>query len=300
MPLFGYRKESETTTTTMMSFCLFWAATVAAIATSTLDVAALVPPTASRCLFSTTSRTTSATVCPRLYSSSLFLRLRRHRPNGESPSSSLPNSLPYGMGTNQQQQQGPYVPDGLTLAQYNEIKRREAEEAAKLDYGAFGPRFKRGQRPDGDWLLQPQLWTAGFRSNTRGDSTTSTGTSSSIWSRIGNGMQHNLAPALLAWIAINVTWSIVTSSVAVTSKTQQAQVVLSIRTVAQLFFRTVLAPQVMLVPRLMATFVLTVPAAKCLEWTSRRRMWTQRRTCTITAAAGLAVWFVAAIMLQRV
>jgi hypothetical protein len=56
-----------------------------------------------------------------------------------------------------------YVPDGLTPEEYAQIKKREQQELASKDFGAFGPRFKKSSRPQGDWFLAPTLWTSGFQ-----------------------------------------------------------------------------------------------------------------------------------------
>lgn len=55
-----------------------------------------------------------------------------------------------------------YVPDGLTSEQYIRIKQEEIARKASMDYGAWGPRFKRTNTPGGDWMIMPQLWTHGF------------------------------------------------------------------------------------------------------------------------------------------
>ena len=60
---------------------------------------------------------------------------------------------------------GKYVPDGLTPEEYSQIKKREQEKMAKMDFGAFGPRFRKSAPPEGDWLLMRSLWTNGFASN---------------------------------------------------------------------------------------------------------------------------------------
>ena len=58
-----------------------------------------------------------------------------------------------------------YVPSGLTEEEYEKIKQKEAEELSKKNFGAFGPRFLQTERPDGDWMIIPSLWTQGFRSS---------------------------------------------------------------------------------------------------------------------------------------
>ena len=59
----------------------------------------------------------------------------------------------------------PYVPDGLTPDEYLQIKRREQEKQSKMDFASFGPRFRKDERPKGDWFLMRSLWTTGFEPN---------------------------------------------------------------------------------------------------------------------------------------
>jgi hypothetical protein len=54
-----------------------------------------------------------------------------------------------------------YVPDGLTAQEYTAIKQKEAESIASKNFGAWGPRFQRTDRPDGDWMVLPELWISG-------------------------------------------------------------------------------------------------------------------------------------------
>ena len=61
-----------------------------------------------------------------------------------------------------------YVPSGLTREEYAALRERERREASKMDYGGWGPRFLKGDRPDGDWMVVPSLWTGGFDSNAGG------------------------------------------------------------------------------------------------------------------------------------
>ena len=54
-----------------------------------------------------------------------------------------------------------YVPSGMTREDYEKIRKRELEKEQNMNYGAWGPRFKRTGVPDGDWMIMPNLWTAG-------------------------------------------------------------------------------------------------------------------------------------------
>jgi len=57
---------------------------------------------------------------------------------------------------------GPYVPSGLSIEQYSNLKKEEEDKRKKMNYAAWGPRFKRSDAPDGDWMVMPALWTNGF------------------------------------------------------------------------------------------------------------------------------------------
>mmetsp|Transcript_25275 Transcript_25275/g.31148 ORF Transcript_25275/g.31148 Transcript_25275/m.31148 type:complete len:262 (-) Transcript_25275:68-853(-) len=58
-----------------------------------------------------------------------------------------------------------YVPDGLTADEYAKIKKAELEKNESMNFAAWGPRFARSGRPDGDWMVMSSLWTGGFNSN---------------------------------------------------------------------------------------------------------------------------------------
>ena len=54
-----------------------------------------------------------------------------------------------------------YVPSGMSREEYSAIRKMEAEKERKMNYGAWGPRFFRTDRPEGDWMVMPNLWTFG-------------------------------------------------------------------------------------------------------------------------------------------
>ena len=54
-----------------------------------------------------------------------------------------------------------YVPSGMSRAEYSAIRKAETEREGKMNYGAWGPRFRPSDRPEGDWMVMPNLWTFG-------------------------------------------------------------------------------------------------------------------------------------------
>lgn len=56
---------------------------------------------------------------------------------------------------------GSYVPNGMSREDYTKLKQEEIDKEKMKNYGAWGPRFKQTGVPDGDWMVMPNLWTAG-------------------------------------------------------------------------------------------------------------------------------------------
>lgn len=55
-----------------------------------------------------------------------------------------------------------YVPLGMTAEEYAKIKKKDSDKLKKMDFGYWGPRFAKSERPDGDWMAMPSLWTRGY------------------------------------------------------------------------------------------------------------------------------------------
>ena len=58
-----------------------------------------------------------------------------------------------------------YVPSGLTKEEWEKIQNKEKSTAKSKELGAWGPRFARSEKPIGDWMVVPNLWTGGFQAN---------------------------------------------------------------------------------------------------------------------------------------
>jgi hypothetical protein len=61
-----------------------------------------------------------------------------------------------------------YVPSGLTKEDWDKIQQKENKEQKSKDFGAWGPKFAKSDRPNGDWMVLSGLWTGGFDSNKNG------------------------------------------------------------------------------------------------------------------------------------
>ncbi|CAJ1935285.1 unnamed protein product [Cylindrotheca closterium] len=84
------------------------------------------------------------------------LRIRRNtKTTRTSKATTPPLSPPSGPATQ-------YIPSGMTLEEYNQLKAKEIAAESNKNYGAWGPRFAPSDRPEGDWMVLPQqLWTQG-------------------------------------------------------------------------------------------------------------------------------------------
>ena len=65
------------------------------------------------------------------------------------------------VGDSQTKEKLGYVPSGMSREEYSAIRKKEVDREKKMNYGAWGPRFFRIDRPDGDWMVMPNLWTFG-------------------------------------------------------------------------------------------------------------------------------------------
>lgn len=89
------------------------------------------------------------------------LHLSLNAINAERTSSDESTNYNYiGLNTNGD---APYVPSGMSPEQYKQIKDDEATKMQRMDFGAWGPRFRQTDTPVGDWMVQTNLWVKGFQ-----------------------------------------------------------------------------------------------------------------------------------------
>lgn len=187
---------------------------------------------------------------------------------------------------------GGYVPSGLTAQEYRKLKQQETSERASKDYGAWGPRFHRSHRPDGDWFLMKSLWTGGFDPNNN----THQGASDRLaWRKqqIQRCLIRFLPPFLLAFAAMDCVLSALAIGSAAQMTVRQAIPLI----VTVLFRRSSLVTWYgkMMLLKVVASMGGTLPAAKYLEWASQKLQWSRSRVWISTVAAMLGsvmIWSV--------
>jgi hypothetical protein len=209
-----------------------------------------------------------------------------------------------------------YVPSGLTPEQYAQIKKDE-KKANKKDYGAWGPRFSKSERPDGDWMVVPSLWTGGFQSNAGKTAGSSVGGTSNVQVNTApttkreriqqfiNGTIQSSAPAyMLCFIGIECLF---TAIYLLTSKKQTAAssllAILALKIKKSTEIATLSTSLLTKITTMKAIGAITlVPFSNMLiERCNRKMLWSPRRTIGIGSMASfglLSIWALALNVLK--
>jgi hypothetical protein len=180
-----------------------------------------------------------------------------------------------------------YVPDGLSADEYSQLKQQEAARRAAMKYGAWGPRFQRSERPTGDWMVMPQLWTQGAvagATTTRPNPTSS----SSKRKRLTTWLQETCPAFVLALSTVNLVLF-------------SSYVLWLGRMAAVLQWMTSSPRMVAIVAssHIAVSILLTRAFQRYLEYANRRLLWTQQRTFVVTTTTGLVVaWTVMTLVLR--
>lgn len=201
----------------------------------------------------------------------------------------------------------PYVPDGLTDNEYATIKKREAEQTKNKDFGAFGPRWSRSTRPDGDWMLMRSLWTRGFDSNApaidSGDGRNIDGNSSAV-GQLSRLLRQNASIFFVSYatvVAAVTCIRLATQSELIKGTGAGASLVLSLRSALvsasrmaanTASFRTQSIIQRVFLP--CASVLLIRPTNALIEYFNRKLLWSKRRSLGVIAASTLSIVFVCA------
>ena len=191
-----------------------------------------------------------------------------------------------------------YVPDGLTPEEYSQIKKKEREKIAKMDFGAFGPRFRKDVRPRGDWFLMSSLWTTGFQTNApSSDAFPPGGPMARLWPLIRQYglslfLSRMLLEIMLATAAMVRASSLLTTlpHVAIRESLQFL--------ITQTLYTGLLWKSHCL--KLALACALTVPAHKVVNHANRRWLWSPTRTFITTVVAAVVSHVVLGMVLELI
>lgn len=185
-----------------------------------------------------------------------------------------------------------YVPSGLTAKEYAKIKGGERKKRSKMDFGAWGPRFSRSARPDGDWMTQSSLWTSGFTIGTQEPINGDVGK----FTRGREFILQMLPSYLLSMILIE---SLCTASYLMKSKIPTTFSTLAVAVLqlqkknkAALLLNTTLFTRVVAI-KVSLGLLFLAPARMIITRFNRRMLWSPRRTIvvsTLTSFGLLSVW----------
>ena len=203
---------------------------------------------------------------------------------------------------------GPYIPSGLSQEEYFKIKKDEADRTKRMDFGAWGPRFKRTETPDGDWMVMPSLWTNGFIARSRVDNTYKNnkvhhlpGESLDPVAMATSIMRSNLPGLLMSYILLDTlaTAFKMVQSAADLTVTRIIFLILRVPTINSSAFNVSLLLKTH-VTKWMATGILTPLMSRALETLNRRRLWSHRRTIVTCAGLSISSLSLLALLLRSV
>ena len=202
---------------------------------------------------------------------------------------------------------GPYIPSGLSQEDYFKIKKDEAERMKRMDFGAWGPRFKRTETPNGDWMVMSSLWTSGFSDRSRVKDThknKDTRIPGESLSPVAIGtyfMRTNLPGLLLSYIALD-TFVTAFKMLQTAADLTVMRITFLILRVPSLNISTINVSLLLKaqLTKWVAVAVLTPFMSKVLETMNRRRLWSNRRTIVTGATMSISSLSLLAVFLHLV
>lgn len=196
--------------------------------------------------------------------------------------------------------EGAYIPSGLSREQYTKLKKKEADEIRKMDFGSWGPRFKRSDAPDGDWMVIPSLWTNGFNAQPRQSGGQPGKPIFGPVAQLASFLRFHTPAFLLGYMLIHsilAASALYRTPVLVYKKVPATILRASLATSSPLSVMSLLRTQGI---KSLVAVLLTPAMHSVLEFINRRRLWSRRRV--VISAAGssfcsLGLW---AILLSLV
>jgi hypothetical protein len=191
---------------------------------------------------------------------------------------------------------GSYVPSGMSREDYTKLRKTEIEKVQKMNFGAWGPRFKRTDAPDGDWMIMPNLWTLGQvrrQSSSGMDGIDTSRSPSRIRNLVINvfGVVRNYFPlfllgyflldcleigaAMWLWNAQEMTW-----------KKAIRFIIKTICSQREVFRISVMKAEAV---KIICAALITPILNKLMEWWNRRRLWTRKRSSMVVISVLIMV-----------
>jgi hypothetical protein len=206
---------------------------------------------------------------------------------------------------------GPYVPLGLSGEEYQKIKGEENDKLKRMNFGAWGPRFKRTDRSGGDWMAMPTLWTNGFYARFRpnaqnksidGGIELQVGLIRGIIARMASFLSRNGPGFILAYIAVDVVATAYSMWRAAEITARQALWIIARMALFKRHSFFVAALWKMQAAKITIASALTPVMTRYLSRTNHQRLWSKRKTILTTAAGfgfGLGLWAFVLICLGK-
>lgn len=179
-----------------------------------------------------------------------------------------------------------------------------------MDFGAWGPRFKKSAAPDGDWMVQTGLWVRGFQSNPAAATANGRPVTEKEMAQQENKRRQLTAArtALTSFVLVYTALNILGLSLErIVSANLRGKLFAStlvkegiLQTVRQQFLTGVSLSKLQLLKLLVAGFT-TPLISQYREIANRRWLWSSRKIlgAPILASLGVAVLKMALVMTLR-
>lgn len=170
-----------------------------------------------------------------------------------------------------------YVPYGLSPEEYARIKKTEAESRKQKNYGQWGPSFAKSERPDGDWMVLPSLWTNGF--------TSSGATSEKMKYGDPKEDKHNNISTSKSMLPVQLLSFVMIDLLSTAAYLTNKKIVPSVLVLVISMFKLPIKPQISIkafallnVVKIASAFLLSFPLQELNKRCTRQFNWFNRRT----------------------
>jgi hypothetical protein len=196
-----------------------------------------------------------------------------------------------------------YVPFGLSPEEYAKIKRDEQAKTKSKDFASFGPRFAKTEKPSGDWMISPSLWTGGFNSNKSAGKTVASPAGATPASNNGNSMNPKIgnvpAYALTLLLIETLATSAFISNKKISSSLFAVALLQAKRSATVVQLSTAILAKVTLGKMVLAAALLK-PMKMVIEKCNQKFLWSPRRIMASSSVASTGTLAVTGIIATKV